>query len=389
MPAQIGDPLRVARKRRGLTQRELASAADVSTSLVSKLEQGVIESTRLETVRRLAVALKIPTTQLISAPQDRSARRAPADQWAGVMEALNRPLQQPEDPPTLEGVGAVLAEAVPLFATDRYTDLAALLPPLIRDADALASYDPHGRELRHRVMQMVAWLLTQAHHYDAAQDVLDRYLADAPDQVYAASMVNTRCWLLLRQTRLADAHALAVRWADDVEPRRMSRASMGELAAWGWMLLRVSAAAVRDNRVAEADDSLRLAHAAAAAMGREHRAPGDYLRTFGPLEVALKRCENASIAGRPDEVLRLAERAPADSLPTTSTSRNRHLLDVAYAQARTRRHAEAVGTLTGVLRDAPEWLPRQQFAQDILDLVVTERRTLTAEMQELADAMER
>ncbi|MFE9066082.1 helix-turn-helix domain-containing protein [Streptomyces violaceusniger] len=36
----IGSSLRKVRKRRGLTQRELATASGVSLSLVRKLEQG-------------------------------------------------------------------------------------------------------------------------------------------------------------------------------------------------------------------------------------------------------------------------------------------------------------------------------------------------------------
>ncbi|MEU7435556.1 hypothetical protein AB0B07_32685 [Streptomyces sioyaensis] len=36
---------------------------------------------------------------------------------------------------------------------------------------------------------------------------------------------------------------------------------------------------------------------------------------------------------------------------------------------------------------APQWLPNQRYAQDILGLVVAKRRTLTLEMRSLADAI--
>jgi transcriptional regulator with XRE-family HTH domain len=54
--------VREARKRRGLTQRELARQSGVSISLVTKLEQGAYGGVRLETVRRLAVVLGVRTS---------------------------------------------------------------------------------------------------------------------------------------------------------------------------------------------------------------------------------------------------------------------------------------------------------------------------------------
>jgi transcriptional regulator with XRE-family HTH domain len=56
-----GDRIRELRKRRGMTQRELAEAADLSLSAVKKIEQGTLGQLRLETAHRLAVALGTTT----------------------------------------------------------------------------------------------------------------------------------------------------------------------------------------------------------------------------------------------------------------------------------------------------------------------------------------
>ena len=61
-----GDRLRESRKRRGLSQRELARQSGVSISLIRKLEQGERQDTRTETLRKLAVVLGVPTTALLS-----------------------------------------------------------------------------------------------------------------------------------------------------------------------------------------------------------------------------------------------------------------------------------------------------------------------------------
>jgi transcriptional regulator with XRE-family HTH domain len=50
----IGDRVREARKRRGFTQDDLARAAGVSKSLISKLEQQSINDIRLETAHKIA-----------------------------------------------------------------------------------------------------------------------------------------------------------------------------------------------------------------------------------------------------------------------------------------------------------------------------------------------
>ncbi|MEU3755127.1 helix-turn-helix transcriptional regulator [Streptomyces olivoreticuli] len=388
MGATIGRRLHDVRKRRGLSQRELATASGVSLSLIRKLEQGERNDTRLETARRLAVALGVPTTQLLAEPDDRGGDFPPPDQWAPVRRALTPDALSPEpdEPPTVSGVLGVLDSALPLFSSDRYAELGPILPALIRDADRLAASGADGRAVRARVMQLTGWLLTQTRQFAAAHDALGRSLDGAPDRLHGAATVSTQCWLLLRQGRLAEAQELAARWADEVEPR-MSRATPAELSAWGWLLLRLSAACVRDNRSDEAEHALRLAHSAAVAMGREFAPDKDFLRAFGPVTVTLKRAENAMITDRPDVVLQLAERVPAGGLRPTSNNRNRHLLDVAEAHVRSRQYAEAVDVLQTIRRAAPQWLPNQRYARDILGRVIDRRRTLTPEMRTLADAI--
>ncbi len=201
-----------------------------------------------------------------------------------------------------------------------------------------------------------------------------------------AATVNTLCWLLLRQGELGKAYDLAVKWADETEPR-VSRATPAELSTWGWMLLRVSAAAVRNSQPGDAEDALKFATAAAVALGREHAPNNDFLRTFGPTTVKLKAAENAGVIDRPDMVLRIAERVPVFSLKPTSNNRNRHLLDVADAYAKTGEYAEAFGKLEQIRSDSPEWLPNQRYARDILGRVVRGRRTLTADMRTMADVV--
>lgn len=382
---RTGLHVRELRKRRGLTQRELADASEVSLATIRKLEQGTGGEPRLETLRALAMALQVSTSVLLR--RDAGADEQTGDDWTEVRAALMTPPSPTyvdDRGPTARGVRATLRAASPLFSGDRFAELATVLPPLLRDASTLDTTDPLARACRGRLLQLTGWLLTQTRQFDAAEHALTRALAVAVDEQDGAATITTQCWLMLRTGRLAEARQLAERWADDIEPR-LSRATADELSSWGWLMLRLSAAAVRDAQPEEASDALRMAKAAAAALGREHTPRGDFLRTFGPTTVTLKRTENAAVSGRPDVVLQLAGTIPSAGMRPTSNNRNRHLLDVADAHTRLRHYAEAVDVLEGINSSSPQWLPQQRYARDIMDRVIKRRRTLTPQMRMLAD----
>jgi transcriptional regulator with XRE-family HTH domain len=61
--AALGNRIRAARTRRGLSVAELASLAGVSKSLVSQIERG-IAAPSIDTLRRLASALQLPVFSL-------------------------------------------------------------------------------------------------------------------------------------------------------------------------------------------------------------------------------------------------------------------------------------------------------------------------------------
>jgi hypothetical protein len=156
-------------------------------------------------------------------------------------------------------------------------------------------------------------------------------------------------------------------------------------------MLRGAAAAARNNRDDRAVELLDAAAAAGARVGTAPttvRAPAPAsVGTFGPRTVAMKRVEAAVIAGDTGRALTLAGQVPPGDRPT-SNNRNRHLLDVAFAQLDNRLYAEATATLRQVHEDAPTWLRHQRYARDIVaGLVASRRRALSNELTGLADAV--
>jgi transcriptional regulator with XRE-family HTH domain len=379
----LGERLASARKRRGLTQRELARASGVSVSLIRQLEQGDREDMRLETARKLAAALGVPTTTLVSCATPDEPEPATRDLWARSRQAIIDPQSRAAAEPFGErGLSDALVGGVKLYQGNRYEQLARVLPGLLADGEDASPL------LRSRVLQLAGSVMVQTRQWEPARLALDRSLADAErtgSAIDAASAVITMCWLLLVEGKFEQVRRLAAEWADRIEPR-LSSASASELSVWGWLLLRGSAAAIRDNRPGEAADMMRLAEAAAIAIGPERGGYHMYWTTFGPATVAMKRVENAVVDGRPDIALRLCRDVPAGLRPT-SDNRNRHLLDVSAAHLELRQYDDAFGVLYGLSKDAGPWLAEQRMARGLVSRIVDRRRTLTLEMREVADAV--
>jgi transcriptional regulator with XRE-family HTH domain len=112
----IGDNLARKRRRSGLTQEQLAERADVSVSVIRKLERNDRESATLPTLRKLATALGVTTVDLFH-PTPSFTDPMPADR--DDLFAIRRVLQPAR---TLGG-----DVAVSLADDDRPPDVAAVL----------------------------------------------------------------------------------------------------------------------------------------------------------------------------------------------------------------------------------------------------------------------
>lgn len=390
----LGERIRNVRRRRGLTQSELASAAGVSASLIKKLEQGSITDARLETLRKIATALTVSTTMLAAGPDAESAQPADVTAWEQVRLALEgRHTAPPEEEPTLVGVEDAFTGLVPLLTANRFDDVRLVFPALLRDADALVSVSANGhraraRRIRSQVRQVGSLLMSHTWQFGPAASAIADAIEDATtDPLVMFGAFDEQCWGLLRAGSLTEARQLAEQWAAAAEPARITRATPGELAAWGRLCLRVSSVAVRDNRQEDAAEALRYAQIAAAGLNRDSRISATPWQVFGPATVAAIEAENAVIQGYPEQTLNVAMTLTARQFPV-SRHYWRSQLDKARALAMKRRHTEAIDVLRTTRDAAPEWLVQQRGARDTLTLAINARkRTLTPEIRELADAV--
>ena len=223
----IGDRVRDVRKRRGLSQRELADLSGASVSLIRKLEQGERQDVRMETARKLATALRVPTTTLIPHHAENSPAHADvAKQWGPVRRALAGQEPQPAEESTPKGVREAMRSLAPALTSHRYQAVQEILPALLRDADALGP-EPDARKIRSDILNTTGYLLTQTRQFDIAEMTLNRAIDAASDRFDAAAAADTLLWLYLRQGRLAEARGFAASWADEdgasVLPRHGAR----------------------------------------------------------------------------------------------------------------------------------------------------------------------
>ncbi|MBF6217604.1 helix-turn-helix transcriptional regulator [Nocardia abscessus] len=262
----LGERLQTVRKRRGLTQRELAESSGVSLSLIRKIEQGERDDTPMDTLRRFAVALGCPLTVLLGPDPAPPHGYGGGELWTPTREALSSMRDAPTaEPVSVRSLEAALSHATRLYHDNEYERLARVLPRLIDDANSAPAL------LRSRTLQLAGSVMVQTRQPDSARIALNQSLTDAESTgnvLDAASAVITLCWLLIVERQFEAVRHLATRWADRVEPR-LSVATTRELSTWGWLLLRASAAAVRDNRPDEADEMMRLAAAGAVAVRPE------------------------------------------------------------------------------------------------------------------------
>jgi transcriptional regulator with XRE-family HTH domain len=103
----FGERLRSLRLERRINQKELAAAAGIDVTYLSKLENARLEPPAEETIRRLAAALQVEPTELLllahKVPSDlkpiitastmvprflRAARNLTDEEWQALIEAV-------------------------------------------------------------------------------------------------------------------------------------------------------------------------------------------------------------------------------------------------------------------------------------------------------------
>ncbi|MEU1943161.1 transcriptional regulator, partial [Streptomyces sp. NPDC020125] len=148
-----------------------------------------------------------------------------------------------------------------------------------------------------------------------------------------------------------------------------------QYAVYGNLLVAAATPAARQDRMADADQYLNFAEAAAVRSG----AVRTYGTAFSPVDVKTQ-IVNVLMAGsepEPEKALAASEDVRRD-LIKRPVSLARHRLDVAQAQYQMGDSEGALDTLLEVEADQPEWIRYQMLARaTVLELREEERRRNT------------
>ncbi|APE35907.1 hypothetical protein BOX37_20375 [Nocardia mangyaensis] len=281
MGTHVGQAIASERKIAGFSQRQLATRAAYSLSMIKAVEQGR-ELASPGFVSSVARALRVTPEQLTGAPFDDGKPLADAVNGLSILLAEGR-YARAEEPGELAALEADLAGAQELYRRDRTRQTIEVLPGIIRRLHGAAR--DLGDDDQARAYSLLAsayilaeWSARRTGHLMLALpalDLADSYAPLGDDLNHGAFSALARARILTHYGESEVAARLieqAIGAADDTRPGMV-------LAGYSHL-----AGAINDAR--QLDYSGAVAHVDAARDLAAHTGETDlYMTAFGPLNV--------------------------------------------------------------------------------------------------------
>ncbi|MFK4084632.1 helix-turn-helix domain-containing protein [Kribbella sp. NPDC020789] len=229
-----GERIRLLRERRGMSRTVLAGLCGRGMDWLKKIETGERELRSHELLARIAQALQVSDLSVITGSATSvpvSDDRATLPWVSEVRDAVRGSLFTPavEEPPSVDVLAGRVAQAWTLWHSSRFqrTEIGAMLPGLIRDAQALPRLlDGAERRRAHAVLAEVWHLAQQALAYGCEAElywvVVDRGRTAAQDADDPLTLAGA-AWTFgngLRETGYADeAVHIVEQAAEALEPQ--------------------------------------------------------------------------------------------------------------------------------------------------------------------------
>jgi transcriptional regulator with XRE-family HTH domain len=365
----VGPRIATARRARHLTQTELAAAAQISVSMLTKIERGARDPSD-DTLDAIAAALALDPSRFLADGSRTNARIAAAlPALSATIATYDLPTDTPAPP--LEELRPRVADAVTLRLAAQYVRLAETMPNLLeqlaaayhsatgrekleaarllasayRAADAVA-YKTGHRDLSARLVGLMQWAARESHD---------------PHLEAAAAYVRTETYFAAR-AHTPGLRALEAAIAATTPPRERRA-----VAARGTLHMR---AAVIAARAGEADSALgHLEHA-------QHYGglvpEGVYDGTaFGPASVRIHEVSLAvSLGGaHVQRAIRIAQEwaPPRDLL---AERRSGFYIELSRAQLWSGLRADAFESLRVARRIAPQHTREHPWAREVTETLL-------------------
>jgi transcriptional regulator with XRE-family HTH domain len=388
----LGRRIAAERRRRGLSQPELARMIGRSVAWVSQVERGVRKVDRMSVLETVAAALDVPLAELAAeAPVVAAVTEEPpgASELRLVLSGAHalRGMLDGRRPPALSGLSTRSGQAWDLAHTGLYADLTELLRGLVPDLEMAARVLPEPQraevfELMAATYQACSAALAKLGDPEAAWIAADRAMAaaeraDNPMLVAAGAFRLVLVFLAARHYDQAEETARTA--ADALQPR----ADEGDPAAMSLRGALTLQHAVIASRLNDPDAAYRHLERARQIAERVGAGRNDYNTEFGPANVALHEIAVAVELGDAGRALRTA--ATVDTAGLSAERQARMLIDVARAHAQRRQVQEAVAVLSQAEDITPEQVRAHELVRQLISDLLTMQDPPSSELRALAE----
>ena len=386
----LGRKIAAERRRRGLSQPELARMIDRSVAWVSQVERGVRKVDRMSVLETLAAALDVPLAELAAEAPVVAAVTDEPPGAGGLRLVLSgayalRAMLNGRRPPAIRTLRTRTHKAWDLTHAGQYIGLTDLLRGLVPDLETAARVVPADQqaevfELMAATYQACSAALDNLGEPEAAWIAADRAMSAAerasnPMLVAAGAFRLVFVFLIARhydqaqETARTAADALW-RLADEGNPEAMS--------LFGALTLQ---RAVIASRLNDADAAYRHLGQARRVAGQLGEGRNDFDTEFGPANVMLYEIAVAVELGDAGRALRAA--ANADTSGLSPERQARMLIDVARAHAQRRQVTEAVAALLQAENITPEQVRAHDLVRQLVSDLLTMQDSPSTELRNL------
>ena len=387
----LGRKIAVERRRRGLSQPELARMVDRSVAWVSQVERGVRKVDRMSVLESLAAALDVPLAELAAEAPVVAAVTGEPPGAGGLRLVLSgayalRAMLDGRRAPALSTLRTKTRKAWELTHAGRYTELSELLRGLVPDLETAARAVPGDQraevfELMAATYQACSAALAKLGEPDAAWIAADRAMAAADragNPLMVAAGAFRLVFVFINARRYDQAEETTRTAAEALQPM-VNQGTPQAMSLWGGLTLQRAVIAARLNDPDTAYSQLERASQVAGRLGEGHN---EYNTEFGPANVRLYEIAVAVELGDAGRALRAA--ATVDTGGLSAERRARMLIDVARAHAQRRQVREAVAALIQAEDITPEQVRGHALVRQLVSDLLTMQDPPGVELRDLS-----
>ncbi|MFG2071248.1 helix-turn-helix domain-containing protein [Nonomuraea maritima] len=388
----LGRRIAQERKRRGLSQAELARLVDRSVAWISQVERGVRKVDRMSVLEKVAETLDVPLSELAAEAPVVAAANEETPGTAGLRLVLSgahslQAMLHTTPVPATEQLRPRVDHAWELTHASRYVELAELLRGLVPTLENAVRSAPAEQqaelfELLAVSYQACSAALAKLGEPEAAWIAADRAISAAeragnPLMMAAGAF---RLGFVFLQARYFDQVEEAARTTAEALWFLTDQGNVEAMSLWGGLTLQRAVAAARLNQADVAYEHLSRAREMAARVGEGRN---DYNTEFGPANVALHEVAVAVEVGDAGHALRVG--AAVDTSSLSAERRARLFIDLARAHTQRRQVDEAVAQLLAAETVTPEQIRNHRVVRQLVSDLLSMQDPASAELRGLAD----